>query len=214
MFMESETTPEVVINPLGLELTQKITEMLRHPKSDIDAAMLEEIHVFDGADTADELRKYDRTLLGAYYEPDSRITAYLQMPEPGSPQLNDSVERWEIFIKVPSDAVGDSEIVKTFLLEVDETNHDVVFTQNTLVYVDGELQSRPAQRPRFDPNDIEQSLHAYFEAKRADKEFAHQLGLNDYTHEYHVQIMEILNSFSAENEVLSYDPANGRGIFY
>src|SRR5665811_1926913 len=98
--MENERSPEI-INPLGMELTQKISEMMRHPKSDVDAMLIAEIHLFDGVDIADELKEYDRALLSAYYEPDSGLEAYLKMPEPGSPQLNDIDTRWEVFIKVP-----------------------------------------------------------------------------------------------------------------
>lgn len=211
--MEIESSAEITANPLGLELTQKITEMMRHPKSDVDAGLIEEIHVNDGVEIADEMKKYDRALLSAHYEPESGLIAYLKMPEPGSPLLNDLDTRWEIFIKVPFDEVDNAEIVRTFQVEVNETNAEVTFTQDTLVYVDGDLQRGPKKQRTFDPDNIEKSLLDHFDEKKAEREFAQTLGLREYTEAYHVQIMEMLDTFSEENEVLGYDPANGSGIF-
>lgn len=210
--MEYEYTPEVQSNPFGKELSEKITEMMRHPKSDMSAEMLDDFAVEYGDEAVKEISSYDRSLRTAYHEPLSGLTAYLEMPELGSERSHEDDTRWELFIKIPRDMVGGSELVKTYQIEISEGNFMISLQEDTLVYTNGRLdRGRGANLYSFDDSTEKTSQ---FERHEKAMEFKKHFNTKEYTPNIHVQIIEMLNTFEPENEVLRYDPANGRGIFY
>lgn len=210
--MEQQNTPEIQDNSLGKELTDKITEMMRNPKSDMSAEMLDDFADEYGSEALEEVAGYDRRLRTAYHEPLSGLTAYLDMPEPGSPRFHEDDTRWELFIKIPRDEVGGSELVKTYQIEISENGYAVTLQEDTLVYTNGRLdRGRGANLYSFD--DSSEST-TQFERYQKAMEFKKHFNTKEYTPGIHVQIIEMLNTFEPDNEVLRYDPANGRGIFY
>ena len=201
--------PAEIINPNGLELTQKIAEMMRHPKIDTSPEVLEEIA---GSFTVDlyELQVYDRSLLTAYYDALTGTELYLTMPQPDSPSQNSFDARWQIHMRIPQPQEGEFDIVRALDITVDEMSYECSVSETTLVYREG-IPVRPDRKPKvFDQDNIEETLMQFANDIARNKKIA-ELTTPAYE-KYHPQIMDMLNSFSEDDEVLHYDPANGVGL--
>ncbi len=211
--MEDIVSPEVKPNPLGLELTQKITAMMYHPKSDTSEELLEEFFVQEGVEGGEQLICQGTSFLSAYFNPDSEAVVYLQMPEPGTTKLPDYEDsRWFVVIKFPFGFMGGDKVVKKYELRVDEKTFDVDFSEETLFYRDGKQiadQTKERLRDVFKKD----AVLGYSALKHYIDEVK-QLNYRQYNNTYHVQIMEMLNEFAPEHEVPRYNPADGNGLLY
>lgn len=80
MSMENDSSAER-INTLGLELTLKIVEMVRHPKNDISPKFIELVSEESGEEVAEEVKRYGRISSTAYREPTTGAVLYLTRPK-------------------------------------------------------------------------------------------------------------------------------------
>lgn len=210
--MSDPPSPEVEKNQFGPALTEKITTLMRHPKSDVDSDMLAETRRTDGDAAADVDMVYGRSWLTAYYKPTTRLAAFFRMPTPGSPQPSDAESRWEMVIHAAVGISEDAELVRTFQLRIDEENMEITYTRDILIYVDGILQKRLFEGTGQDLEEQEEELSKWLVATQRESEFAQLFGDKPYKKEDHVLIVAMLDTFTPEDEVVEYDPANGGGI--
>ena len=205
-------TPENQINPLGRELTEKISKLVHHPTSDMPDRLIDEVHLEHGADMADEMSEIGNSWVGAYYSAENDEIAYLEMPEPGTQPFFEDEPRWKIHIKTDVTAEGNFEIVRMLHVVINELSYEVEYSEESLIYnKDGKL-IRDISRKQFIQDADMNIVEAHDKWAVMQREKKEQASV--YSKEMHEQILEVLDSFKLGDEVQGYNPANGHGIFY
>lgn len=195
--MEQGHIPETRINSLGVAVTRKIADMIRHPIRDVSEEEVLHALYFDGPEAADKLVPPGSGLLSHFRNPTTGATASLEMPVPGSmPSEFIDVLRWRMVIDVPIGAIEGKPVMKRYYMRIDESDYATSLDISILgddVSEEKKRQLLDAGRQNLILNQDEMSEFA--DGKRDFDSRNYEMG-------QHAEIMRLLNTFKPEHETM------------